>query len=261
MKYLWKIIFVLCLSCSAVVVRAEVPYQDGSTIACSSAIDTQFVPSWGAVEVGADSYSKYIYQWMYWDNYTRVAWFTANGDSTYEPDALFDGSGSGYPEPAHETNVSPTGPGNSSTAYGYFLRNVYYNHGDQAGYWASDLPSPYQDTAWGDTTSEWDVTVGSAQAVLLTHQKVYYTVTRMYDGGSNSGEVKLTSQRGRLANPTTPSYVGTFGKWNSYGCYQKHTNATSTETTHVQTIPWSNFIAPGCRQYWYKWTDSMNAAC
>lgn len=259
MKYFWKLILVLCLSCSAVVVRAEVPYQDGSTIACSSALDTQFVPSWGAVEVGADSYSKYIYQWMYWDNYTRVAWFTANGDSTYEPDALFDGSGSGYPEPAHETNVSPAGPGNSSTAYGYFLRNVYYNHGDQAGYWASDLPSSYQDTDWQNPLSpsnEWSVTVGSAQAVLIEHQKVYFTVTRMYDGGASSGEVKLSSQRGRLANPTTPWYVDYWGKWNSYGCNQPPTNTPTTFT-----LPWGNFVAPGCRQYWYKWDISTNSPC
>ncbi|KKS46228.1 MAG: hypothetical protein UY07_C0014G0013 [Parcubacteria group bacterium GW2011_GWA1_47_8] len=256
MKICAKIVALLFWLISADVVQATMPNTDGSTIDCSPATDTQFVPSWGQVYVDKDPYSKYIYQWMYWDNYTRVAWFTANGDSTYEPEALFDGSGSGYPEPAHETNVSPAGQGNSSTAYGYFLRNVSYNHGDQAGYWASDLPSPYQDTAWGDTSNEWDVTVGSAQAVLIEHQKVYFTVTRMYDGGANSGGVKLSSQRGRLANPTTPWYVNYWGKWNSYGCAQPPTNASTTFT-----LPWGNFNAPGCRKYWYKWDISVNEAC
>ncbi|MDO8604753.1 MAG: hypothetical protein Q7K40_05180 [bacterium] len=262
MKYLWKLILVLCLSCSAVLVRAEVPYQDGSTINCSSATDTQFVPSWGQVYVNQDQYSKYIYQWMYWDSYGRLAWFSSNGDSTYEPEALFDGSGSGIVEFPHFPGEPPVGPGNSTTAYGYFPRTVWYGGGDVVGYWASDLPSPYQDTAWGDSGNEWAVTIGSAQAVSLSPQRVYYTVTRVYDGGASSGKVKLSSQRGRLAIPTTPSWVYFYGKWNSYGCNQPPTNTPTTFT-----LPWDaspgvpNFVAPGCRQYWYKWDISTNASC
>lgn len=233
--------------------KSEAAIPIGQTIGCSAATDVQFVPSWGQVSVNQDAASKYIVQWMYWHDYNRLAWFMANGDSTYEPDAMFDGSGSGSPEPWHLIGTLPNGPGTSSTAYGYFPRNVIYGHGDLAGYWASDLPSPYQDTAWSDTGLEWPVSIGSAQAVSLTAGKVYYTVTRVFDGGASSGQVKLSSQRGRFANPTTPPGVNTYGKWNSYGC--------SSAPNNVFTLPWNNFTAPGCRMYWYKWDISTNSSC
>jgi len=190
MKALMIVVMLLLSLVGNTAAQAAVPTLPGSTIDCSSALDTEFVPSWGEVFVNQDTYvyGKYIYQWMYWDKPSRLAWFTANGDSTYEPDALFDGSGSGYPEPAHTQDVLPLSPGNSSTAYGYYPRNVFYNSGDIAiGYWASDLPSPYQDTAWGDNGNEWAVTIGTAMAATLSSQRVYYTVTRMLDGGAISG--------------------------------------------------------------------------
>lgn len=209
-----------------------------STTNCAiSATDVQFVPSWGAVEVGADSYSKYIYQWMYWDNASRLAWFVSNSDSTFEPDALFDGSGSGSPE-----------FGTSTTAYGAFPRNVGWYSGDVVGYWSSDLMGPYQDTAFGDDTNEWAVTVGSSQAAFLSSGHVYYTVTRMLNGGASSGGVKLSAQRGRRVP------VDDYTKWGSYGC--------SEQPNNIFTLPWgAGFIAPGCRQYWYKWDISTNSPC
>lgn len=231
---------------------ADVPYQDGSTISCSSATSTQFVPSWGQVLVGADEYTRYTKQWMYWHDASRLAWFIANGDSTFEPDAFFDGSGSGSPEPDHPTDVWPDTAGNSTTAYGYFMRNVSYNHGD-FGYWASDLPTPYQDTAWSSGGNEWEVTVGSASAVELNAGTLYYTVTRMPSGGAVSGEVKLQAQRGRRANPTTPWYVDYWGKWNAYQC--------GSQPNNIQTIPWYSFTAPGCHRYWHQWDISTTSSC
>lgn len=236
--------------------RLHIPNVD-LTIDCSVATDTEFVPSWGKVYVDKDWYGKYIYQWMYWSTISRVKWFIENPDSTFEPDALFNGYGSGYPEPPHPKDLAPVGPGNSITVYGYLPRNISHgNESDYGGYWSSDLPRPYQDTDWQvplTSSPEWAVTVGSAQASLLSSGRVYFTVTRMFDGGPQTGNVKLSAQRGRLAIPTFPSSVNPYGKWNSYGC---------SAVNNIYVLRWEDdFYAPGCRQYWYKWTESMNAAC
>lgn len=230
-----SVLFFVCGSSYAVL-----PLNDGSTVACSFAEDTEWVPSWGRVVVSEDQYSKYIIQYMYWSEPARLMWFWSNPDSTYEPEALFDGSGSGDLE-----------SGTSTTAYAYFPRDVSHNHGD-FGYWDSNLPMAYQDTAWGDTGNEWDVTVGSAMAALINHEKVYYTITRAFDGGASSGEVKLQSQRGRRASPTTPWYVDEYGKWNSYSC---------SSSANVKTLPWYTFNAPGCHDWWYKWDITTNESC
>lgn len=113
------------------------PYSDG-TIDCTTATDVQFVPSFGLVNATADSYSRYIEQYVYWDSYARLTWFTNNGDSTFEPDAFF-------------YNYDGTAYGNAPS-----------------GYWTSDLPSPYVDTQAFDSNNEKAVTIGSAQAVLLS---------------------------------------------------------------------------------------------
>jgi hypothetical protein len=136
------------------------------TIDCSAATDTQFVPSWGQVDVGEDQYSRYIYQWMYWHDINRLQWLITNGDSTFEPDAFFyDYDG---------------------TAYG----------DAPSGYWASDLPDQYVDTQLSDW-NENAVTIGSGRAVMLASARIYYTVTRMTSGGGSSSWIKLLSQRGR----------------------------------------------------------------
>ncbi len=224
-------LFMSYVAISPAIINATIPWS--SSIACTDTTNTKFVPSWGVVLVDKDQYGKYIIQWMYWDNDDRLQWFKDTSDSTFEPDALFDGSSS------------------STQLYGYFPRSLPYGHGDY-GYWSSDLPSPYQDTAWGDTGNEWVATVGSAEANLISSKKVYYTVTRVLDGGAKNGGVKLSAQRGRRADPTTPFWVNSYGKWNSYGC---------SSNAYVFTLPWNNFVAPGCRVYWYEWTISMNRAC
>lgn len=153
-----------------------------STVSCTAATDTQFVPSWGKVEVNADQYSRYIYQWMYWDSSTRLQWLATNGDSTFEPDAFF-------------YNYDGTAYGDAPT-----------------GYWASDLPAPYVDTQFGDPPAEKAVTVGSGQAVFIISARVYYTVTRMTSGAGASSWLKLSAQRGRQV----PS--GCLTTWCSFGC-------------------------------------------
>lgn len=91
MKMCTKIFALLFCLVGANMAYAAVPDQPGSTITCSAATDVEFVPNWGQVSVSQDQYSKYIYQWVYWDSASRMNWFTMNGDSTYEPDAFFGG--------------------------------------------------------------------------------------------------------------------------------------------------------------------------
>ena len=143
--------------------------EDIGTIACSTTEinGKEFVPSWGKAITDKDSYSRYIYQWMYWHSRDRLKWLQLNYDSTFEPDAFF---------------------------YNYD-RKAY---GDSpSGYWSTDLPEPYVDTQFGDSPDEKAVTIGSSAAVYLVDQRVYYTVTRMKAGGGDSSWTKLSSQRGR----------------------------------------------------------------
>lgn len=208
----------------------SVQNASAATVSCTTAIDTQFVPSWGKVEANADQYSRYIIQYMYWDKIQRIQWLGTNGDSTFEPDALF------------------------------------YNYGDQGGlaygvapvgYWASDLPAPYVDTQFEDgltvgynqygELNEAAVTIGSGWAVLINYGKVYYTVTRMTSGRGSSGWLKLSAQRGRQVPATCTS------TWCSFGC---DTN------NNYHTIPFSDhFTAPSCQQYNWLWDTTVRRAC
>lgn len=193
------------------------PNPDG-TIDCSTASDTQFVPSWGQVEANADQYSRYVYQWMYWHDIVRTQWLITNGDSTFEPDALF------YNYDAMAYGDAPS------------------------GYWASDLPDPYVDTQLSDSPNEKAVTVGSGRAVMLTSGRIYYTVTRMTNGGGNSSWIKLSAQRGRQWP------VGCVTTYCSFGC---------SANNNYFTIPFndSGFTVPGCRQYWWQWDITTRGAC
>lgn len=196
---------------------AAVDYVKG-TIDCPATTDMQFVPSWGAVEAGEDQYTRYIYQWMYWDNADRLTWLMSNADSTFEPDALFynyDG-----------------------TAYG--------NMPWPLGYWASDLPSPYVDDQIGDDPGEKAVTIGSGYAVFISPARVYYTVTRMTSGGGNSSWLKLSSQRGRQW-PT-----GCTAGLCSFGCDTTNNIKTMSFNSSIQPTG-RIFTAPSCMRYWYNW--------
>lgn len=140
--------------------------SNAATVPCSVINSTQYVPSSGFAQIGEDTESRYIIQYMYWLNEARLSWFKVNGKTTYEPDAFF------------------------------------YNHdglayGDApSGYWESDLPSPYVDTQLFDEGVEKAVTIGSAAASLITAGRFYKTITRMTNGAGNSSLVKLSSQRG-----------------------------------------------------------------
>ncbi len=141
--------------------------SNAATVSCNAIASTEYVPSKGYVDIGADSVSRYVIQHMYWRTASRLSWFKSESTSTYEPDAIFynyDGS-----------------------AYG----------NAPIGYWTSDLPSPYVDTQAFDSASEKAVTIGSANAYFINAGRFYMTVTRMTAGGGNSSLVKLSSQRGR----------------------------------------------------------------
>lgn len=176
MKYLPKLALAFCFVCGF--------QAHASTIYCQPTATTgnQFVPSIGQVEVKADSFGRYIYQWMYWHNADRLRWLTTYVDTTYEPDAFF---------------------------YNYDGRA----YGDRpSGYWASDMPSPYVDTQFSDSNNEKAVTIGSGNAKSLTPGRWYYTVTRMVAGGGTASWIKLSSQRG-VQVP-----MGCTSTWCSFGC-------------------------------------------
>lgn len=209
-------VFAVVLVFSLLISPTAILYADIGTVSCSIITDTEFVPSWGKVYVAQDQYSRYIYQWMYWHNNQRLSWLNSNGESTYEPDAFF-----------------------------YNYDGLAY--GDSpSGYWASDMPSPYVDTQFSDSSQEKAVTIGSANAVLLHSGVVYYTVTRMISGAGSSSWAKLSSQRGRRV----PSNCYT--TWCSFGC---------DNNSNIPTLSFTSFTAPGCRQYWWKWDIITNAPC
>lgn len=161
-------------------------WADIATKSCTTTKSdgTQFVPSWGQVEVGEDEWGRYIGQYMYWDNRERLRWLSLNAYSTFEPDAFFDN----YERRPY--GVSPSG-----TAY-------------------TNLPEPYIDTQFPSyaTGKELAVTIGSAMAVSISAGEVYYTWTYMVPGRGTSSEVKLSSQRGRRYPNSC------FGTWCSFGC-------------------------------------------
>lgn len=216
MNYL-RAVTVMMLLAAGALSAADVSEAQIGTVPCTSATETQFVPSWGKVYVSADQYSRYIVQWMYWHKGSRLEWLWLNPDSTYEPDAFFynyDGKAYG------------SAPG---------------------GYWASDLPYAYVDTQAGDPPEEKAVTIGSAYGVGLNNERVYYTVTRMYEGGGTSSWIKLSSQRGRR----DPQWC--LSAYCSFGC---------DGTNNKRTIPFqSHFSVPGCYQFWYEWDATGQHPC
>ena len=169
------------------------------TFSCSatSSDGNEFVPSKGALHVLEDSYSRYIYQWVYWHQLSRLN-FLKRWGATYEPDVIF------------------------------------YNYNGQAyglapsGYWASDLPYAYVDTQFQDPNTEKAVTIGSGDSTSLVPGRWYYTVTRM-TSGPNAGPtsyVKASSQRGAQAPD------GCTSTWCSFGCSEQPNNLQTIPFTH-----------------------------
>jgi len=128
----------------------------------------------------------------------------------------------------------------------------FYNYDGKAygsapsGYWSSDLPDPYVDTQALDGSNEKAITIGSALAVAIVSKKVYYTLTRMAAGGGDSSKLKLQAHRGLR----WPDFC--FSTNCSYGC-----NAQN----NYRLVPFSDFTAPGCHQYWWLWSITSNSPC
>ncbi len=198
---------------------------DLGTISCTTAssLGTDYVNSWGKSFIGEDPSGRYVAQYMYWHDNSRLAWFKANSDSTWELDTYF------------------------------------YNYGDQlgsaygtapTGFWDTDLPLPYVDTQESDGPNEKEVTIGSAYAKILISQHVYYYTTHMLRGPANKGLVKIQAQRGRLypswCDPSRYAYC-------SFGC---------STSSNFKVVPFSSrYYAPGCRQYWWQWWDTLDQPC
>jgi len=221
MKYLFRLFVIVCLFGN---VGAYANLAEG-TVSCTSTTSSgnEFVPSYGKIIIDEDSFSRYYIQYMYWDNYERLLWLNTLGSSTFEPDVTFydyDGE-----------------------AYG----------GEQFNYWTSNLPSPYVDTPFIDQDGEKVITIGSAEAVKITHGKVYHTITRMTDGGGSSSWVKLIAQRGRQY-PT-----GCFSTWCSFGCEDEDED---NSLNNFFTLPFQDhFEAPGCQRYNWLWNITSRRDC
>ncbi len=208
MKHFLRFVLASCLLYGA--------SAQAATFWCPSASATQFVPSWGMVDVGENGSGRYIYQWMYWSSSSRLSGLSDNSDRTFEPDAFF-------------YNYDGTAYGDTPT-----------------GYWGSDLPSAYRDTQLFDEfngtnqygePNEVAITVGSASASSINAGQTYYTFTYMTPGGGSSSWVKLSSQRG-IRVP-----VWCYSTYCSFGC---------TGTNNVPVIPFTDyFTAPGFRSYSY----------
>jgi hypothetical protein len=193
--------------------------QSSATASCkpTDIRGNEFVPSTGQVQVAQDNVGRYIYQWMYWHQASRLKWMTQYIDTTYEPDAFF------YNYDGKAYGTSPT------------------------GYWASDMPSPYVDTQFGDSSGELAVTIGSGDAKHLQSGRWYYTVTRMNAGAGASSWVKLSSQRG-VQKP-----IGCTSTWCSFGC---------DATNNFFTLPFQqHFSAPGCMRYWWNYSSTTTGPC
>lgn len=72
---------------------------------------------------------------------------------------------------------------------------VYNNNfADYAGYWSSNLPRAYKDTAFRDSLDNF--TVGSAQASSIQTYTRYYTYMGLRPGSASSANVKIKGQKG-----------------------------------------------------------------
>ena len=203
-------------------VVSTVATTHAATVSCTSASTNNWIPSRGYAIIGQDninaSNSHYIKQYVYWRTASRLVWFAATPDSTYEPDALF-------------YNYDNNG------TYGFA----------PLGYWSSDLPSPYIDTQAFDSNNEKAITVGSANARFIQPGKFYSTMTRMtWESGPNATNtrVKLSSQRGRRV----PS--GCYSTFCSFGC--------STSNNYRTVTFQDGFRAPGAREWWWLDPISIN---
>jgi hypothetical protein len=201
--------------------------SDLGVVPCSKAAETEFVPSWGQVKVGEYSDGRYITQYIYWHDKSRLKWFADNPAGSYEPDAFFyNYYDKGKPLPG-------------APAYG-----------DKAsGYWSSDLPIPYVDTQEFDPSGEKSVTIGSANANKLVPKKLYLTNTHMKSGKGSSSWIKLQSQRGKL----DPADCRRLYAHCSYGC---------NGTNNVKTIDFQkHWSVPGCYQFKYEWNGTAPTTC
>ncbi len=199
----------------------------GSTIACPPTSSTSYVNSWGYTHIAADSYGRYVYQFMYWHDLSRLAWLdTPRRIDPYTTAHYFDTT--------------------------FELDTIFYNYDGKAygnapsGYWETDLPFAYVDTQAFDPDEEKAVTIGTGAAWYLNPKITYYYVTRFTNGGGNSSLVKNQAQRGRCTTDVSGAGCGTF---QSFAC--------NTASNFERTVPFrhdgTGYYAPGCRQYWWQW--------
>lgn len=206
------------------------PNHGYETVNCSYSPDRYFNPTSGKVALYYDpfSFKRAIWVEMKWKSDSSLTWFHDNDDSTYELDVNF---------------------------YNYNWRSWAKSWGS---YVYTNLPSSYLDTQVFDVLDidnivnieggEKVITVGTADADLLTKNKMYYfggfLESDFHPTADPDSLVKLQSQRGRRV------YRLCDAGWAfcSFQCEQNRNN--------VKIMPFQSTVyspnplkAPGCREF------------
>lgn len=179
---------------------------------CTAIPPESYLPRVGSTFFSEDQYSRYLMANWTWGYAQNMEWF-----------------------------LRPYAPGVTWSAGTYEHQHIFYNYDGRAygnappaGYWDSNLPSPYVDTQIFDSANEKNVTIGSAHArgFETNPAGTWRYTTRFTSGGGSSSLVKIQAQRG-LRTPT-----GCYTTYCSFGC--------NSQANYINLVPFqSGLRAPG----------------
>ena len=195
---------------------------------------SRFSPTSGDITTGRDSYGRYIYQWMYWDNPRRFEHLDTSIDA-YEHEAFFK-------------------PG-------------YCWPGNYTGSWDSNLPYPYLDTDLDDHSSTgYSRAGGSGYSFLLNSSTWYYhwlrTTTpctpdngtpfrvKTQDSYRQPGNCSMNFQYCVFSAVGSPrDLVPYAANWTTQGYYSYNMNQLINESFESDSYGWA-LMGPYGRQQW-----------
>lgn len=172
--------------------------------------NSTFTPYLGHSVISSDSSGRYATERTYWRAGSLTA-FQYSTD-TYEHQVIF-------------YNYDGTAYASGATSY------------------VTNIPDPYLDTQFADSTNENNIAVGTYSAYNLTSGTWYETTIRLKSTTSSSSKYKISGQKGYWIMQKSPLTV--FG------------SATST------IMPFNSyFLAPDTRDWKYEWesNNSMNSS-
>jgi hypothetical protein len=103
------------------------------------------------------------------------------------------------------------------------------NFADYDGYWSSDLPQAYYDTAFLDTLDNF--TVGCAEATSIVLYREYYTYMALRGGSAATATVRIKGQRGNR----TPAWC--YSTWCIFA--DQTTASMATFTAPATYVTWT----------------------